>query len=242
MGWKLSTLFINSNKKINDIELFRSLGFKNVSPIASKTFEEVMNPEDDELYIGNYNGNTIICIPTLHNTLLDETLQEDEKVLVNTFPNSEISGLLLHSVVNFWGFTLIKNGEKIRVKAGSSEDGTIIDFGKPLAEELEFLNKSIINKDGERVYRLDDYPDEDFTEDQLGENFVFNLSKRYLKESLDSSEELLFETSFKGYSYSETAIDLEQSKNIGKQIRWYKYILYIAIFFILRFVLKYFLN
>ncbi|WP_452224407.1 DUF6928 family protein [Lacinutrix chionoecetis] len=239
MGWKLSAIFINTNKQIDEIELFQNLGFENVKPIASKAFEEILNPVEGELYIGSYKGTTILCIPALPYSFLEEGLKQEEVVLVNAFPDTEISGLMLHSVVNFYGYTLIKNGEKIRVKGGSADDGVVVDFGPPLQEEIAILKKSKLNADGDRIYRLDDYPDEDFTEDQLGENFVFELSERYIGETLDSAEDLLFETTFRGYSYTDTEAQIKETKKIKKRTQWLKYVIYIVLFFIIRFIVKY---
>ncbi|WP_055444916.1 DUF6928 family protein [Lacinutrix himadriensis] len=242
MGWKLSTIFINSNKEINDVELFNSLGFQDITPIEPKAFEEILNPEDGELYIGHYKDSTILCIPTLPYLFLEASLSNEESILMNTFPNTDISSLVLQSVVNFWGFTLIKDGTKVRAKGGSSEEGLLVDFGTPLKEELELLKNSKINADGERVYHLDAYPDEEFTEDELGEEYVFKVCERYIGATLDHADDLLFETKFRGYSYKDTHEDSKQSEKIEKKTKWIKFIIYIAIFFILRFAVKHLLE
>lgn len=242
MGWKLSAIFINSIKQIDDVELFSNLGYKNVTPLPSKFFEEILNPKEGELYISTYKGNTILCIPTLPYLFLEETLRDEETVLIKTFPNAEISSLVLQSVVNFYGFTLIKSGNKIRAKGGSADDGVAVDFGEPLKEEIELLKKSKINRDGERVYVLDDYPNEEFTEDQLGEDFIFKMSERYLGKQIDYEDDLLFKIEFRGYSYKETIENSKQTEKIEMNTKVFRYILYLVLFFIIRFAVKYLLD
>ena len=108
----------------------------------------------------------------------------------------------LHSVVNLWGYSVVKNGEKLRVRAGSSEGGILIEFGEMMEVEKELFSQSKVNADGERVFVFDDMPDDEFHDDQVGENFVFDISEKYLGESLDACDQLLFGTQLQGYTFS----------------------------------------
>lgn len=199
MGWKMSTIIINSDKEFDEKELLKDLGYNNVQSIAKEAFDVVLNPDEGVAYIGTHKGNTILCISTLPMTFLEPSLSEGENVLIDYFPNTEICALMLHSVVNFWGYVLIKNGKKVRARGGSADTGTMLDYGEPLEEELELLSKSKIDEDGNRVYLFEE-DEEPYEESQVGENFVFDLSKRYFGVEFTGDDEL-YETQLKGFSF-----------------------------------------
>jgi hypothetical protein len=159
----------------------------------------------------------------------DISESETEKILKRTFPNSEICSIVLQSTVNLWAYSVIKNGQKIRTRAGSADDGTFIEIGEPLEEEKNLLNKSTVDNEGNRTYLLEDFPDEQFTEDQVGENFVFAICSRYFGEQLDSADDVLFETLLTGYSYSHAdthqpdAQQLAYKESVSKVKPWWKF-------------------
>ncbi|WP_028981422.1 DUF6928 family protein [Sporocytophaga myxococcoides] len=202
MGWKASAIIVHSGKETDHKSLLTELGFSNLSKIKARTVEEVINPNDNEVYIGRYKNNLIICAPDMPMSFFEETPGHAEKILIDKFPGAEICAIVLHSVVNLWGYSVTKDGQKIRARAGSADDGTFVEFGEPLKEELELLSKSQINAEGRREYIFEDYPDEPMSEDQVGEEFVFEITGKYLGEPLDSCEDFLFETRLEGYSYS----------------------------------------
>ncbi len=219
MGWKASAIIINSHKDTDYKSLLSALGFSDLSKIKDRTIEEVINPVDNEVYIGRYKNNLIICAPDMPLTFFDDEAGHAEKMLINKFPGAEICSIVLHSAVNFWGYAVIKDGQRIRARAGSSEDETFLEFGEPLKEELDLLSKSHINEDGKREYLFEDFPDEPMSEDRVGENFVFEVAGRYLGEPLDSCDDFLFETRLNGYSYSK--LINPSSEKSGKP--WWKF-------------------
>ena len=97
---------------------------------------------------------------------------------------------MLHSFVNLWGFAVYQDGRRIRGRAGSADDGVFCDDGAPLPEEAELLAHSRI-EGGERLYRLPSFPDEDFAEDQVGEEYVFKIYRRFTGLQLNMDEALL---------------------------------------------------
>lgn len=201
MGWKASTIIINNPTPIDSETLLKELGFNSLTKTKEELFEAVMNPSDNEVYIGSYKDNLLICAPDIPMHFFENNESQTEKALNRIFPNAEICSIVLHSVVNLWGYSVIKNGKKIRTRAGSADGGTFIELGEPLDEEKELLSMSTLDKNGNRIYLLDRFPDEPFSEDQVGENFVFAICKRYFDEELDSADELLFKTTLTGYKY-----------------------------------------
>lgn len=218
MGWKASTIIINKPTPVDTEKLLHDLGFANLKKIEDRIFEEVINPDNNTVYVGKYLDNLLICAPDLPMQFFENEPTEAEKTLARIFPSSEICAIVLHSVVNLWGYAVLKNGRKIRARAGSAEDGTFVEMGEPLEEEKELLSQSKVGKDGKRTYLLDG-EDEVMTEDQVGENFVFSICKRYFGEELDSTGDALYGTKLTGYAYSGPA----PGKKEKKKSKWLLY-------------------
>ena len=208
MGWKTSMILMNSEEDFNLSELFGSMGYYQLEKVDEQYFESIMNPDDDKIYIGKFNGNTIICMQDLPLESLGEEMSRAEKVLSKACNNSDVVTFILHSVVNLWGYSVVKQGKKVRVRAGSSEGGIIVEHGEIIKEEEGLMSQSQVNENGDRVYVLDDMPDEEFTDDQVGENFVFDISVKYFGEAIDMSDDL-FATKFVGYTFSKKNPQLE---------------------------------
>lgn len=198
MGWKTSMIIINTDQPFDFSNLFQKLGYE-VSSNSDELFEAIIYPPDDKIYLGYCNKTTIICLQELVLDAFQANVSTLEQALCDCFPNTEIATLALHSVVNFWAYSVVKDGKKLRVRAGDADEGIIIDEGKVLEEEKELLAKAYTNTNGEQLFVFEDILDEAFTADQVGENFVFQLCKRYLDEQLDAHEKL-WETTFKGFN------------------------------------------
>ena len=187
-------------------------------------------------------GNILKSIGIFENiptTFFNGLILRGERMLTSFFPDTEICALVLHSVVNFWGYSISKNNEKIRVRAGSAESGTFIEHGDVIEEEKALFAKSEITN-GKRLFHFDDMPDEYFTDDQVGENFVFDISKRYLGEQLDADEEL-FETELKGFQFADTAFN-KINKDHKKEKKWLKYAVIIAFIILWQIIKRVFLK
>lgn len=220
MGWKISAIIINSKKDIEEKQLLNLIGYKSLKELTPKVFDEIMMPPENEVYIAKYKENWIICEQDLAIKSFEEDISNEEKILTNYFKDTEILSLALHSAVDFWGYSIVENGKKLRVKASASQEGVFIDIGEPLKEEQ-------------------------FNEEPLGEDLVLEVSSRYLGEPLNVDGKLL-ETKFNGYAFSKSlkkdrpitsAIDtLEDDSNFNtKAIRWVFLFIIIAI---IRYVVK----
>jgi hypothetical protein len=201
MGWKASAVIIHKPARAGNQQLLQEIGFNKLTKIKDERFKTAIHPENNKVYIGEYKNNIIICARDISMQFLEEPETHLEYRFKQLFPDSEICAIVLHSTVNLWGYSIIINGTKVRARAGSSDDGTFVEVGLPLAEESELFSKSHLDKNGKRIYVLDDFPDEIFSEDQVGENFVFSICKRYFDEELDSADQLLFDTNLIGYRY-----------------------------------------
>jgi len=226
MGWKASTLIIqNPNREANE-QLLQDLGFNHLTKINDEPFDVVIDPRGNRVYLGTYQNNLIICIPDIPMCLIENTNTAYKEKLASIFPDSEICSIVLHSSVNLWGYAIIINGEIVRARAGSSEDGTFIEFGEQLEEEKGLLSKAKKDESGKRIYEFDDLPDEIFSEDQVGENFVFSICSRYFGEPLDSVDELLYDTIMAGYSYRNIILPDADDRNKSQKANakpWWKF-------------------
>lgn len=215
MGWKASSIIIQNSSTNDELKLLNTLGFSNLISIDDSSFDSAIYPDDNEVYIGNYRGHIIISAQDYPLEFLESTKSDLEIKLNKLFPNSEICAILLQSVVNFWGYSISKNGERIRVRAGSDE-GTYLEIGSPIEEELDLLSKSTIDEEGQRLYKFEEFEDELLTEDQVGENFVFAICKRYFAVELDQDDEI-FALKMKGFSFSSDE-EVEETKVDEKEV------------------------
>ena len=87
-----------------------------------------------------------------------------------------------------------------------------------MEEEKDLFSKSKVNANGERIFVFDDMPENEFKDDQVGENFVFDISEKYLGEALDANDGL-FETEFEGYTFSKPKL----KKKIVSQVQVTQY-------------------
>lgn len=200
MGWKVSMIIVRNPKTINHKEILNKLGFDGYSSHKSLSVDDVCSfYSNREIYLGQYKDNLVICNWILPEYLLLEKSTDVEMKILSLFSTSEICIIELVSTVNFWGFKIFNNQQLMRHKVVSAEQGTICDVGEPLPEELELLSKSFIDNEGNRKYNLKDGEDEPYNEDQVGEEFVFEIMSRYIGHRLDEADEFLYETLLTGY-------------------------------------------
>jgi hypothetical protein len=210
MGWKASIVIIHNPARAANEQLLQEIGFNKLTKIKDEPFETARDPGNKKVYIGTYENNIILCTPDIPMQFFEETETYLESKFKKLFPNSEICAIVLHSTVNLWGYSIIINGTKVRARAGSSDDGTFVEVGLPLEEENELLSKSNLDSSGKRIYVLDDFPDEIFSEDQVGENFVFSICTRYFGVELNSADKTLFDTILIGYKYGSIFLEPQQ--------------------------------
>ncbi len=198
MGWKVSAVIINTiDEEVNFEKIINAIGFNNLGKIDELPFDSAIYPDRGNIYIGVYKGNLILTAQDLPLYFISEETNQIEKRFATLFPDAEVCALSLDSTVNHWAFSVSQKGKKIRAKAGDMNAGTIIDLGQPLSEEAHFLSFSRRNSEGQREYDLAN-SGEFVREDQVGENIVFEIAKRYTGKNLDEDDEL-FDTMLWGY-------------------------------------------
>jgi hypothetical protein len=130
-------------------------------------------PRDNDLYIGVYPKGVVIAHEELPAAFFDAKSRlknfgpipdrsDFARRYSNLFPQGEVIALILHSVVDLWGFSVYKNGVPIRVASGA--DGEFFgSIGDQLPEESTILVEHAI---------------ESLDEVGLGEELVFEVARR----------------------------------------------------------------
>jgi hypothetical protein len=236
MGWNTSLIIIENKENYSiENELLKSLGFDYFEQKLNTTFDEILNPKDNQIGIGYYNGNLIICDGYLLTTKSFEesenlNLVDYEKSLVKMFPKSEIVTVSCVSSVNFHGYSLIQNGIKKRLKYVAEEMKQ--EFGNRFEEEIEIYKNSYL-ENGKLLWKDANDEDDFFTEDQLMEEFTFKVAKRRLGIQIDmeDDEDLFQNTEFKVFQILDSKCKIKSNKEVTKKVDW-KWMGYIALIMI----------
>ncbi len=201
MGWKVSMIIIeNGAVPVSDETILSAIGMGHLKPLEDCTFEEAMYNRDAGIALGQVNNNTVICDKYLMTAeslerIQDLSLTAAESSLSSLFPDTEILSVACHSTVNYHGYSLIKNGEKQRLKYITADEPRRA-MGKDLEEEAAIYARS--HRVGEQYFWTID--GDEYQEDQLMEEFTFELAKRRLGFRLDMSNDIFFEErSFRKY-------------------------------------------
>ncbi|MBL7939202.1 MAG: hypothetical protein JNL43_07575 [Flavobacteriales bacterium] len=177
---------------VSDEQLLQELGLAPFATLQSQALELAVGSRDTSIGIGRFNGRLIITeghqlTEKLERTKHPAALLPYEQTLSRLFPGSEVLSVACHSTSNYAMHSLVKDGVKLRYRRIDC-DGKALVHGTPLAEEEPIYTRSQMI-DGVRMFRRDE-PDAayEFTEDQLMEDFTFEVAKRHLGVRLDRDE------------------------------------------------------
>lgn len=184
MAWNKYYIIVSNQEKSDFQTLLPKLKLTGYKPVEEVDLYATNKPKT--LYACNFNGNLIFVHPDLVFQFYNEIVTDTEKIFVECFPNSEIAALYSNETVGGFGYSIIQNGKRIRLKDGS--DGEIYhDIGEMLDEELEILSQPIF--EDEELEEMQ----EDMDEDELNNYIAFEasyrvpmeLTKRYFEERID---------------------------------------------------------
>lgn len=176
----------DANSLANVVGLYN--GFKRYEPAGYSTLEDCLYPQDEYLYIGIYKDLRIIVDAGLPYKFFNIEKSATEKLWGGlTKGNKETYVFILHSVANIWGYSKIKDGNRIRTKFGTHDDGVIHEEGEPINAEIELIQNSQLI-DGCRVYLINN---NEYNEDQVGEEFVFRIIHEITGQRIDRDNDLM---------------------------------------------------
>lgn len=204
MNFSLITIQ-NPIKRIDDLEILKKLGYKDMIYVGDTTYEECYSSDSSEVGIADFNNCIVIndgykLTQEIINNLI--ALAPHEIILSETFPDSEILTIAGSDTSMMYAYSLVKNGKKIRYNYMPSGEDRSGQYGQILNEEkIYFDNSKIINekrmfrskKDVEGAYSLH--------ESQLVDTLTFDVLSRHLGITIMSGDddEFMFETAFKTY-------------------------------------------
>lgn len=133
-------VFVEKKQEFNLNQFLNKIGFEGFNPQNKVEIWRTSKPKT--LYLGEYNNHFIFAEQGLPFEFFKEKPSKIEKLFVDEFPNSEISAYVLNESVGMFGFSIIKNGKRMRVKNGG--DGEMyIDIGEKLPIELSLINENL---------------------------------------------------------------------------------------------------
>lgn len=166
-------------------EVLTKLNLNGYQPVGEANF--LQTNKSDDLFIGTFQDKLVIANPDMTYSFFAAEVSDIEKTFVSAFPSCEIVALAENSTVGEFGYSLLDNGRRIRVKHGC--DGEIyVDFGKTLPEEEEILAGHIFDPE-----ELDEMR-EDMDEDEVQNMVAFEaswrtpaqISKRFFGDRIDN--------------------------------------------------------
>jgi hypothetical protein len=141
--WKFYLIIISNTLNLNTNQVAEKLGLKIK---VSNPINFLSAQKSEGISIGIINDNIVIVSDELVFDFFEKDAKKAELEFVKLFSESKVTVLVANSTVNLYGFCLIENGKRIRVKSGA--DGEIyVDFGKPLSYELQLSAQKIFNDD-----------------------------------------------------------------------------------------------
>ena len=178
MAWNKYYVVVTDQPAIQPEEVMAKLKLRGYVKNGRSNFAATNKSND--LFIGNYGNLLIIVDPDLPIALFEESPSAVEKLFTDVFPNAEIAALVENSTVDEFGYAILKNGRRIRVKHGC--DGEIYtDIGDFLVEEQLMLSCEIFSKEEieEMSMDMDEEAVKNAIQFEASWRIPSELSKRY---------------------------------------------------------------
>ncbi len=152
MSWNKYCIVITNVEETDLVKAVHLTGYHILTPSSDVDFRTAFDNRGDEMPFGLIDNCLWILSSTQVEKFFAEELSALEKNLCKKFPKSTIIALEENSTVDSFGFSLIQNGQRVRVLNGC--DGEYYyDFGEPIDEE-KYCYKQVV---------------EDFSEDEKSE-------------------------------------------------------------------------
>lgn len=154
MGFRLSPIFIKSEKVKSDEELLKNFELTNLKRGMEVDFYQT-SKQSEKIFIGTKNNCKIVC----NGKLANEAFKDENRFL--SLENSEIASIIWNETSDVFGFSLINNGRIVR-KVMVCDGEFQCDYGSPISEELEIKEdeifrleekEEIVEEEGEDVFK-----------------------------------------------------------------------------------------
>ena len=201
-------LIEDQTNTIQNDEILKALGITEYKAAGDWTLEQCIYPRDRSVSIGRIDKAIIVCEDL---QLVDSSMRSEmadyEVGLAKLNPKGEVLSVACLSSVNYHGYSLLRSGTKVRFKQVGS-DSALKEEGDLLVEEIAIYDQSV-EQDGKTVWPESLKANADvFEEDQLMEEFTFEMAKRILKVRIDEEEgeDLFFNVPFTRFEVTQWQI------------------------------------
>jgi hypothetical protein len=119
--------------------------------VGPATLESGVYPSDDkDMYVGAYDRALVIGALPLADEAFSGAVPRAVSAANDLLPNSRAIIILLHSVVDAFGYAFYENGHLLRARGGSADDGIFHDSGPlhPVEQKHKAFDETI---DGEEL-------------------------------------------------------------------------------------------
>jgi hypothetical protein len=161
---KLFLIIITHVININVSQLKTYIGLDSLSAGSEISFFDAQFTEKG-IYYGTYKDNILIVSNKKALQFYYKDASTFEKTISTLAPNIEVTALTLDDANNFYGYSLIKDGVRQRVKAGTDTE-VFVDEGKPIPEEEALLKANLIS--GNELETMKAKHGEAYTNKQIG--------------------------------------------------------------------------
>ena len=186
MAWNKYYIFIKSPSLTTSETILAKLNLEQFKPKEEVPLHFSNKPQT--LFTGFYKDSFLIVHPDIAFHFFGEKQSDTEKLFVDAFPDSEIAVLVENSTVGLYGYAIIDNGKKVRMKNGC--DGEVYyDQGDLLPEEKEIFAKKIFDDETLEEMRSDGMSEEEI-QSMINHEASWRvpnlLTKRYLGETVNA--------------------------------------------------------
>ncbi|MEM9287822.1 MAG: hypothetical protein AAGA36_05755 [Pseudomonadota bacterium] len=189
MGWKLA-IFAFPKSDVTKASVVKSIyGKKAALQSSEETFEAALYPQNDKLPRILEFGQHILLLDW------DLIIKAADPLSLNV---ATYSSYVLQSTVNWYGFTVVREGCLIRQRHGTSDDGVQVHEGLPLDIELQAIKQLAKPDDAASLLQIwqrgvgsakveNEYGAFEIDQSSMGEDIVFALMETELGYRLDKS-------------------------------------------------------
>lgn len=185
MSWNYYCVFVKSPIVTDTNKIFEKLNLGNYK-FNKETSLHQANHAPEMLSVGFYNSCLIFVNLDMAFSFFEDKQSDIEKLFIDTFPMSEITSVVENSTARVFGYSVIENGQKIRMKSASYEQ-KYVDMGDLLLEEKIILEEPIFD-----ATDIEDMKEDRFSDDEINRAITFEaswrvpnlLTKRYLGKTI----------------------------------------------------------
>lgn len=186
MSWKIYLIIISNANNINTADVPKKIGLDNLKPTKEISIHEAQYAKGTS--IGKYGDKIFIVSQDLVFKFYDKTPSDFEKKICDSFPNSEIAVLTLNGTVDLYGYNIIKDGKRQRVKSGADLE-LYVDYGEKLPEEITISKEKLFDDDELKEIKGDNTKEQvkKIIDQEISVRTTFRLTKRYLQKQFDET-------------------------------------------------------